>query len=446
MRYLHKLLKLFAPIFLATSLAILLTGLSWITLDDFTAKSRAKPIFSKMDVAEPPIFSTSVLRKGNISLTVTAANPVANAFINAIPSSDGTEIHTLANGIISTGNPVYFNVDPGVGGGGTRGAHAMTLSGTTYLATAIGFAAGQDGSGDMSISTTVGSQIMDTGPLKFVRALVEITKDKTISVDYFTWRMPNTYTFSISRAYVLAMSTNALPGALPTGYSQASSPYNVTASGAVTQSDKIMTLDLAYQQPLPNNSDPHTLAVLGWDAFNEKWDVLGGELFVNSNLVNLITQRFRIYALVTTPTWRDSFQEYSLPDSLPGISDSENIEREVFGTNIILTTTPGTGTATSIPITPTNATNWGTLNFSATITPGTELAVDLLDAGDNVVMANVSAGTDLSGLSLSTYPTLKLRATLTSTTAESPKLHEWQLSWEPKVEKIYLPLILKNQS
>ncbi len=322
----------------------------------------------------------------------------------------------------------------------------MTLSVTTHIATAIGFAPGQDigslGDATMSISTTTGSQMQSTGDINFQRAFVETSQQEMISIDNgaFVLEIPNTNSFS-GDIYILAMSTNASPGAVPIGYSLAGSAYNVKPSGSLTQSEKIMTLLFT----LPSGTVSQTLAIMSWDAFNEQWNFEGGALLQNGSQVELLTQRFGIYALATTPFWRDSFYNVS------GVASKEFTEVDNAGTglnpgDLILNSGRLTGTATSIPITPTNATNWGTLNFSATITPGTELAVDLLDAGDNVVMANLSAGADLSGIALSTYPTLKLRATLTSTTAESPKLHEWQLSWQPKEEKIYLPLILKNQS
>ncbi len=433
------------PWFVAMLLAsfILLTGATWYS----TSKPESRPVGAPTPspenptvVGPPPDRSNNDESRPHLALASTFA-----PFLNVIPFHDGTGL------IIYAHNPEVggtVTADVSIGGGSHRGwtmTYSDTIQAYEPAEPVVGFTPNQDEFGDMFITASGLGQ--STEMIDFKRAFVKTSSQtETIHVDDFTLKILNSDTFT-DDIYILTMSsTNIPPGALPIGYSFAGNTYNVKASGAVAQSDKIMTLELAYQQSLPNNSDPHTLAVLGWDASNEKWDVLGGELFVNDTLVILITQRFRIYALATTPTWRDSFQE----SSLPGVSTHPNTQwfRESAADipKIILTTTPGTGAATSIPITPTNATHWGTLNFSATITPGTELVVDLLDAGDNVVMANLSAGADLSAISLTTYPSLKLRATLTSTTAESPKLHEWQLSWQPKEEKIYLPLILKNQS
>ncbi len=243
--------------------------------------------------------------------------------------------------------------------------------------------------------------------------------------------------------YVLVMSTNAVPGALPVGYQLAGKTYNVRPSGSLTESEKLMALNLSFQEPLPADRDPHTLAIVGWDAFNKTWDILGGDLLYDQRLLTLDIRRFRIYALATTPTWRDSFQEFSLT----GLSDRNNT-RWGPGQTIVLNSAAISGTATSIPITPTNATGWGRLHFSATTSLTTGLTVDILDLQDNVVAAKVGDGVDLgqlSQLTLTAYPSLKLRATLTSTVAgETPALHAWSLGWTLAERKLYLPLISKE--
>ncbi len=454
MKFSHNLVKRLRLIFQAICLTLVFLGLSWITLGDSTAKSIPTPISSTGDWAGLSVPSASVQLQTNTALSHAASNPVANTSINAVASSDGAEIFISAQGINASGEPIILNVDPGVGGGSSQGAYAMTLSGTAHVATAIGFAPDQDvgsplDNATMSLTTTVGSQIVDTGPINFMRALVQITREEPISIDNgkFNLTMPNTHTFSISKTYVLAMSTHTPPGILPPGYSFAGAAYNVSASGSLTRSEKIMTLDLTFQEPLPGGSAPHTLAIVGWDAFNNKWEVLGGDVFVDDNLVNLITQQFRIYALTTTPTWRDSFQEsrWVGQELRPvGVSSQTNT---VWGPNetIILSTGQTSGAVISIPITPTaNAATWGTLHFSATIPLSTGLTVDVLDLNDNVVLANASDGADLSAISLITYPSLKLRATLTATAAGlPPELHEWRVGWAVPDKNVYLPVILR---
>lgn len=433
------------------SLATVFLLLSLITLTNSTAKTITAPIFPPTTMSESSIFSTSVQLH---SAGLQQSNPVATAFISAVPGSDGKEIFISMTGVEVTGSPVFLNIDPGSGPSGHQDSRAMLLSDTIYIATAIGFAPGLDIGNDnddtMEITTTVGSQVMSTGKIKFQRAFVETSTPETIIVDdsNFIVDMPNLNTLPISEAYVLVMSTNAPPGSLPPGYNFASSTYNVSPSGALTESDKFMTLKLAYQEPLPNNSDPHTLAVIGWDRTNTVWKILGGDLFDddNQNHLTYVTKRFAIYGLATTSNWRDSFKE-------PGLTGVSALSNTQWGLDeaIILSSGATSGSVTSIPITPTPGTmNWSTLHFSATIPLNTGLRVDLLDLNGNVVLANLKYGADLRSLSIGSYPSLKLGATLTSTTAGlTPELREWSLSWtpdDPAERKVYLPLVIKNGS
>ena len=142
----------------------------------------------------------------------------------------------------------------------------MTLSGTTYIATAIGFTPGQDegtfGDATMSITTTNNAQVMSTGDINFQRAFVETSQNETVIVDNgkFQIDIPNLDTLPTD-AYLLVMSTHAAPGPLPIGYKLASSTYNVSPSGALTQSEKLMILNFNFEDSLPGSSDPHILAI-----------------------------------------------------------------------------------------------------------------------------------------------------------------------------------------
>lgn len=372
-------------------------------------------------------------------------NSIETAFINAVPGADGTEIFVSVSGVNGGGNPIFLTVDPGSGGGNHKGGYAMTLSGTTYLATAIGFAPGEDvgsdGDDTMSITTTVGSQVVGTGEINFERAFVETGQPETISVDNgdFVLEFLNTNSFQ-SNTYVLVMSTNAPPGPLPFGSHLVGNSYNLRPSGSLTASQKLMTLNLKYLEPLPGGSDPHSLTILRWDALSGVWQAVGGTLFADSHLVTLATKSFGVYALATTPQWHDAFSELSLS----GVSNRSNTVRGP-GQAIILDNA-ASGSVTSIPITPSGADQWGTLTFSATLPASTSLTVDVLDATNSVVLADVSSGTDLAaaGVDLTTYPSLKLRANLSAVSPpQSPSLHEWSLTWGVEIHQAYLPVVMK---
>ncbi len=429
--------KLISPIrrlFCMVALALLLLGLSFATLENFTPK-----------VFKVPILGASAQAKtSSISLTLTTINPVNSAFISAVPDANGNEIFVAARGINAAEGQIILNIKAGVGGGAHEDSHAMTLSGTTHIATAIGFTPGKDTNGEdtMSITTTVGSEIVGTGDINFQRAFIEPDKTETIWADggafelrFFKNSMPN-------NTYVLVMSTNQPPGALPLGYQLVGKTYNVRPSGSRIQSDKPMILNLSYAEPLPNNIDPHTLTIMAWDAFNQRWDNLGGTLEDEFNSVTLGIQRFTIYALASTLTWGDSFEELEPT----GVLTHTNIDLQGLGDPVKLSSDATIGSLTSKPITPTNGTSWGTLNFNTTTTLSNGLSIDVLDMNQTPVLTNVSDGIDLSALSTETYPALHLRATLTrtTTTVGSPQLHDWQISWLPEIHNVYLPLVMKS--
>jgi hypothetical protein len=371
-------------------------------------------------------------------------NPVATALIRPVPSSDGTAIYVTASGVGSTSGNLVLNIDPGSGPTGHIGSYTMTISGTSHLATAIGFTPEQDigieGDDAMSVTTTISNTDVGTGPINFERAYIQPTAPEEISVDdgAFKVHMPNLGSVP-DNTYLVVMSTNAPPTELPPGHTFASKSYDLSPSGALTQTDKLMSLDFRVPTAMPGGSDPHTLAIAMWDPIDEVWNVLGGNYSDTSGRVTLAVQQFGIYALVTTSTWRDSFRGAELS----GVSSRVNTQRG-FDDTIILSGGVLSGTVTSIPIVPTpGATHWGTLRFSTTRPVGTSITIDVLDGNGSIVQANATDSADLSDLAISTHPTLILRATLTSTqTGQTPRLQEWSLGWlQQEQDQLYLPMI-----
>ena len=372
------------------------------------------------------------------SVNVTPSNFAP--FVNIVPSQDGTELFINVGGVGELGGEVYANL-LGIGPSAGKGGWTMTYSETiqTYFTQAVGFTPRQDDDGEICITTTLG---LVSDNIAFQRAFIETSATETIKSDdgKFIVDLPNLNTLP-NDAYLVVMSTNVPPGPLPFGYQFASETFAMRPSGGLTESDRFMTLTFNFQEPLPNNSDPHTLAVVFWDQVNNEWQVRGGNLFDDQKAVVFSTRQFGIHAMAVTPNWRDSFQE----SSLSGVATQINTQWGP-GETIILASNTLSGTITSIPITPPTIDTWETLHFSATTTLSSSVTVDLLDLNDNVVLPNVSDGADLSSLSVTLYPSLKLRATLSRTTiAEaSPKLHEWSLGWAIEERKLYLPLLVKS--
>jgi len=407
---------------LAVVLAGLLTILVWYssaelasTPVDASSHTPQRPTAYPLPGGERPI------TVGDGSASPTASSSTFMPFLDIMPSSDGAELVVCASGVGELGGTVYANIGPG------HDKHSWTMTFTTriYCTPVYGFNPGEDVQSTVRITTTLG---LDSGEVEFNRAFVETTSTELIIVDdgNFIVDMPNLGTFDTD-VYVVVMPTNAPPPAsLPAGYRLVGRTYGMRLSGALTESDRLMTLKLSYQSALPEHSDPHTLAVVRWPWGSPGWEVLGGDLFDNTDQVIYATKRFAVYGLASTPAWYDSFLE----SSLSGVSERVNTQWGP-GDTIILATAATSGSVTSIPITPTaGAAAWGTLYFSATTSTETGLTVDVLDSNDTVVLEDAGAGSSLSGLSLATYPSLKLRATLTSTVSpQTPILREWRVTW-----------------
>jgi hypothetical protein len=90
------------------------------------------------------------------------------------------------------------------------------------------------------------------------------------------------------------------------------------------------------------------------------------------------------------------------------------------------------GAAVSVLIAPASLGGWGQIHYTATVPGGAALRVDLLDAENAVVMADVASGAGLSTIDTGAYPSLRLAARLTSADGSaSPMVDMWALSWAP---------------
>jgi hypothetical protein len=318
---------------------------------------------------------------------------------------------------------------------------------------------GESREGNLFITTTLG---LNTGGVDFNRAYVPLSPtpgtDITSPDNILKLTLLNADTFP-AEAYVAVVPSFAPPGPPPLGHRIIGSVYSVRASGALPTTNKPFSLDLSYNETLLTGANPHTLAIFAWDAFNQRWDNLGGRLFydpnfpndLNRNRVSVTSSLFTTYALMAAPTWRDEFDEFS------GLDFSQFNNVTFGGTpgnrTLILASTPGSGSAVSQPITPTTAiTSWNTLIFSRTVDPPTTtLTVDILNLDGTEVLTNVTSGASLAGLDPAQYPALKLHVNMASTMAgQTPSLERWELSWQvvesqpPGQNTIYLPVMFKE--
>lgn len=149
----------------------------------------------------------------------------------------------------------------------------------------------------------------------------------------------------------------------------------------------------------------------------------------------LSTLTMRSYMAIATTTFSDTF-----PDS-SNIAAFSNAQ--VSGGSVTLAN-PGTGyaasgTALSKTLAPTYLVSWVSASSTSSVPPGTSAVVRVEDGSgtplpDSVLPGNSTGFTgtiDLSGISTSTYPSLALRASLTTNaTTTTPQLQQWGVAYK----------------
>lgn len=402
----------------------LLVFLAW----HFTMESQSAPIAGSLPgtavQSEPATSDTSALA------------PV----LNVVPSEDGTELYVSAGGVGELAGSVFVNV--GIGPGHDKHSYTMTYSDTlaAYVATAAGFTPGVTVYGPLNITTTLG---LDSGPVDYSRAYVPSSTVQTIrSVDgnlELSLITTDTLPFDV---YVAVVPSYAPPGPLPAGHRLVGSSYSARASGALVLTDRPMNLRLHYTPDLLAGVDPHTLGIWTWNVSEQSWEPVSSRLFYEQEYLSAPVSRFGAYALLATPGWRDEF------DGFDGLAFPDEVSNVTLGgtpitRTLVLAGTPGTGVAVSRPITPTAGSGWDLLTFAgAGNPPTTTLEIDVLGLDGTVLLAGAASGVSLAGLAPSQVPALKLRARLSSMVpGESPVLDWWQVSWQNRSYRIYLPAV-----
>lgn len=370
------------------------------------------------------------------SVIVIADEQVPGLVVQAIPSAAGYEAWVWANVVGSVGRPVSGILCDSLCGP----CQAMTCTASGCGASLSCLPGRTTVEGQMSVKVTLSpTQILESGPLPFIRAFVRasqsanlVSPDNLLNLTIFPNSLP-------ADTYIIILATAALPGVLPPAHRLIGQPYGVRASGALVLSDSPMSLHLAYDRLWLTNTAPHNLSIFAWDPTNQTWLEKGGILFNDQNYLAIPIQRFTTYALVEVPAWRDTFADTS------GLSLVNSV-RPTPGSGLILNNNTFSGTAISIPITPTTTiSGWNDIVFTATTPAMTSMTVDILSSDSSPLLTNVNSGTSLAGLDPDQYPALRLRVNLASTVAgRTPALAEWRLSWQAtKEHTVYLPVVLK---
>jgi type II secretory pathway pseudopilin PulG len=203
-----------------------------------------------------------------------------------------------------------------------------------------------------------------------------------------------------------------LPGALP------SSQYQIYVTKAGYSSAQTYLRDSTNQNPTP------------------------GYLTVSMNLTTtgtfaidvLSALTMHTYTPVATTTYTDSFSN--------GSNLASQINTQITGSSITLANGGSgyalSGTAVSNVITPTYLVSWKSASTTSSMPAGTTAALHIVDGSgtllpDSVLSGNstgFTAPVDLSAVSTTTYPTLALRADLTTNaTTTTPLVQDWGLSY-----------------
>ena len=438
------------------SFALLSMGAAWYS----TAKPGATPVQARSSVAPvlatvEPRFDYAPVAAGTESLSPLDHASALAPFLYIVPGQGGTELYVSISRVGELGGTVFANI--GIGPGHDRGGYTMPYSETiqAHVVTVVGFTPKMNDYASVAITTTLG---LHSGSVEFNRDYVPAsdawgveTRDICSRDGHLKLTLVSTDTFAVE-SYVVVVPSYGPPGPAPLGHQFVGSPYSVRASGAQLLADRPMSLRLAYNETTLSGADPHTLAILAWDASQQNWSNLEGMLRyeptrpddLERNYVSVATRRFTTYALMATTSWRDDFWDYGGLSARSGVAlrgSDGNLE-------LVLDSDQTSGWAVSGPITPTTPFEaWHSLVFTATVpSPTTALTVDLLALDNTPVMTDVASGTDLSDLDAAAYPALKLRASLSSTVAgQTPALDHWRLTWQVEEHKVYLPVLLKSK-
>lgn len=389
-----------------------------------------------------PVSLDNSRHKSNDELAATGTTLPWNIHFWAVPVGDDS-LHIFTGQ--TTEMDTTVNAEVGVGGAPRR-RFVMTynIDESAYEAVAadILIPSSSTVEGDIGLSTDLDTgDTFHTGWIDFRRFFVPTTGAPPIVSDDNLLEMTIGDSSLTAPVYVAVMSANAIPGPLPWGHQLVGQPYSVRPSGAIVTSTQPMLLKLFYTDTTLGDVDPHTLSVLQWEPVAREWDDLGGSLDdAIEHSVSTTTDRFTVYALMSTPRWRDGFNDFT------GLSEWDGVTVLLPNGELVLNGLVYTGTATSRTITPTVAIEeWGHMTFTSTATTGTSLTVDVLSADGIPLISDVTSGASLASIDPITYPSLKLRATFsTNNPANSASLDEWAIVWQPRVHQVYLPAVLRQ--
>ncbi len=367
-------------------------------------------------------------------------------FLHVIPGSDGASLtvkagrldgfdprlHSTLRIIGSTSSePGHTSYDPGKDVYTFIFDDVTTPGATSPMMTAL-------------ITTTTDGGPVVLGSSDFVRHYVAGDANmEVVSQDSHT-RLLMPRSALLPDSYLILMNTVAPPGDIPPGHRLLGQPYAIRASGAVTQSLTPLLLQIDYDPGLLDGASSHTIGMYWWNEGAGRWQMIDSEPFGDQpTFVASIRQMTGAYALMIGTTWSDTFLDYS------GVAERQNI-RLAYGGRLALRSGFTQGYAISTPISPTTPFSaWGELRYTAEITAGAVLTVDVLAADNSILLANASDGASLATIDPVQHPRLRLAARFGARQpGATPYLDKWALTWTAQTSpamRLYLPLLLAHE-
>lgn len=162
--------------------------------------------------------------------------------------------------------------------------------------------------------------------------------------------------------------------------------------------------------------------------------VVDGQTTSASFVIDLVaTKTVETYGPATTEVWSDTFDD-STKLSLPQGVEVANGDLIVSGAPPY----PSYASARSVSITPVDLWRWGSFEWSDSRPGTTSVRYRVYDSSDNALPESVLPGNsvgfatssvDLSSLSVTTYPSLRVGVEFTNSQMQAPSVHEWSVSY-----------------
>lgn len=359
-------------------------------------------------------------RAGAIALATERLEYIRSLPYDSIGTTGGVPAGALAQTATSTLNDVRYERrtfiswedDPqdGTGGSDTNGIVA------DYKAAKVSVSwASRQGTRTITMATRISppngmEQSVPGGTLSFV-----ITNDADQPLANANVRVRNT---GVSPQIDLTTLTDASGQASVLG-APAGAGYEISVTKAGYSTSQTYSASSTNTNPIPGHLG---VALNQTTAQNFEIDLLA----------NLTVETFEA---VREETWNDSFSDTTKVASSSGVTVIGGIARlaDIDGSYV------SSGSLFSSAISHSQLGRWKQISFTQTKPANTDIAYRVYDNAyaplpDSVLPGN-SAGfstspIDMTGISTSTYPTLRLGATLSGNTSVTPQIEEWRLSYD----------------